>query len=140
VKARRPPPWDASGLVEKAWKRLEPPTRDQLAKRLGLKAPTNISKLNTGELPMTIEYAQRIVKAVPGLTLADLGAPSSVVAELDPTVLEHLEELATAVAVLTLKVDMGLENLGQRVVALETQAAHRDAAKPATSPRKRRAS
>lgn len=85
--------WKADGLVEQAWKRLDPPTRDELARRLGLKAATNISKLNTGNMLMTDDYAERICAVVPGLTAADLGAPEDVVAELAPTVLDRLARL-----------------------------------------------
>lgn len=88
----RPPSWDATGLVEKAWKRLEPATRDELAIRMGIK-PTNLSKLNTGNLPMTLDYAKRIASVVPRLTVADLGAPSSVADEEDPIVLDRLRSL-----------------------------------------------
>jgi hypothetical protein len=126
--------------VEKAWKRLDPPTRDELARQLGLKAATNLTKMNTGALPMTPEYAARIVAVVPELTIADLGAPSSVAAESDPTVLDRLGELATAVAVLSLKVDVGLEALSDRIADLEQLTARRADPRPATSPRKRKAS
>lgn len=88
--------WKAIGLVEKAWKRLDPPTRDELARRLDVK-PTNLSKLNTGALPMTTAYAQRIKKVVRGLTLADLGAPTAAVAEEEPTVLRRLQSLEAEV-------------------------------------------
>lgn len=122
MKARRPPSWDAKGLVEKAWKRLPPPaTRDQLAALLRIK-PTNLTKMNTGHLPMTIEYAQRIADVVPGLTVADLGAPSSIVAQADPTVLDRLEELAAKLAdsiAHQVKTDRDLRAIRRRLAVLE---------------------
>lgn len=90
--------WKATGKVELAWKRLDPPTRDELARLLGLKAATNLSKLNTGDLWMTSDYAERIADVVPGLSVADLGAPVEVVAELAPTVDQLLRSLATDLA------------------------------------------
>lgn len=66
--------WKADTLVEKAWRRLKPPTRDELARRTGIPA-SNLSAYNTGGRPMTQEMAERICEAVPGLTLAELGAP-----------------------------------------------------------------
>ena len=115
VHARRPPSWDATGLVEKAWKRLDPPTRDHLAERIGLKAPTNLSKLNTGRLPMTLDYAERIARAVPSLSVADLGAPSSAVAAVDPTISDRLRSLEAEVLVLRRMVLEGFGLLGLRV-------------------------
>lgn len=100
--------WDASGYIEKAWKRLDPPTRDELARRMTehegkeLRG-TDLSNRNNGTKKTTPEFAARIMAVVPGLTIADLGAPSSVVAEMDPTVLEILRELATKVAATTRK-------------------------------------
>jgi DNA-binding XRE family transcriptional regulator len=82
VKARRTPSWDASGLVERAWKRLDPPTQEKLAELLEIKR-TNLSKLNKGTMWMTLDYAERIAAVVPEISVADLGAPSSVVAEAD---------------------------------------------------------
>ena len=136
MKARRPQPWDATGLVEKAWKRLEPPTRDRLAELLGLKAPTNISKLNTGDLPMTPEYAARIAAVVPGLTIADLGAPSSVVVEVDPTVLDRQEELAKAVK----KLSERIEDLAVHIAAIELRLDGMLTRSQPTSRRRRKAS
>lgn len=104
VSARHNGSWPATGLVEKAWKRLDPPTRDHLAERLNVR-PVNLSKLNRGKMPMTHSYAERIVEAVrqddETFTVADLGAPASVVAEADPTVLQALQELATELAKVT---------------------------------------
>jgi hypothetical protein len=95
----RLPSWNAAGLVEKAWRRITPPTQEELRKRLGLSARTNLSKLNKGTMLMTLDYAERIVVAVrqddPSFSVADLGAPQPVVAEADPTVLRRLEQVAT---------------------------------------------
>jgi hypothetical protein len=85
--------WKTRGLVEKAWLRLSPPTRKELARLTGIAEP-NLSGMNTGRLPTTLESAERICAKVPGLTLADLGAREAEVAESDPTVLDRLEELA----------------------------------------------
>ena len=53
--------------------------------------------MNKGHNTLTPEYAARIVAVVvkesPGFSEADLGAPSSVVAEGDPTALDRLREL-----------------------------------------------
>lgn len=92
-----PESWIATGLVEKAWKRLDPPTRDHLAERLGLKAATNLTKMNTGTMPMSPEYADRIASVVPGITVFDLGAPVAVVAEKDPSALDRLQSLEAEV-------------------------------------------
>ena len=91
--------WHATGQVEKAWKRIAPPVRDELAERMGV-AGSDLSARNTSTpdkpRPMTQEYAERIVAAVhrddPTFSLADLGAPSSVLEE-DPTVLARLRSL-----------------------------------------------
>jgi hypothetical protein len=114
----RPPSWDASGLVRNAWKRLTPPTQKRLATLLEIKR-TNLSKLNKGTMPMTLDYAERIKNAVlhdapeSGFTIADLGAPSSVVAEVEPSVLDRLEALEGQVADLATKKQLraGLERL-----------------------------
>ena len=87
------PSWDASGKVEAAWKRLDPPTQEELAKRLGIKARTNLSHMNRGTMLMSPDYANRIVAVVPGLTVADLGAPEAVVAAEAPAVLDRLAAL-----------------------------------------------
>lgn len=100
----RLPSWKATGLVEQAWKRLTPPTQERLAELLGIKR-TNLSKLNNGTMRMTGDYAERIREAVlhdapdSGFIVADLGAPASVVAEADPTVLDRLRELVDKLAV-----------------------------------------
>lgn len=87
--------WRAVGLVEKAWQRLDPPTRQELSRLTGIAEP-NLSGMNTGRLPMTLESAARIVAAVPGLTVADLGAREEEVAQSDPTVLDRLQRLEDA--------------------------------------------
>ena len=64
--------------------------------------PTNLSKMNQGHNMLTPEYAARIVAVVaeesPGFSEVDLGAPSSVVAEGDPTALDRLRELEEELA------------------------------------------
>lgn len=108
MKASRDISWHATGHVEKAWNRIDPPRRDVLAERMGV-AGSDLSQRNNSTdekpKPMTLAYAKRIVEAVqqddPTFTIADLGAPSSVVADADPTVLETLQELATKLASLT---------------------------------------
>jgi hypothetical protein len=102
-------------------------------------AGSDLSQRNRGK-PLTLEFAQRIVKAVDDqtFTIADLGAPSSTVAEADPTVLDRLEDLAAAVGALSLKVDLGLETLHKRLKALEKPTARPVAPTPATSTRKRK--
>ncbi len=86
--------WIAKDLVRPIWQRMPVKTykREELAKRAGIPA-SNLSSLNTGGLPMTIEQAQKIVDAVPGVTLADLGAPEEVVAVQVPGVLDRLQSL-----------------------------------------------
>lgn len=97
----RPPSWHATGLVEKAWERLTPPRRDELARRMDVEG-SDLSARNTStdDKPrrLTLDYAERIVAAVrqddPTFSVADLGAPTSVAAAADPTVVGRLEELA----------------------------------------------
>jgi hypothetical protein len=98
----RLPSWHAKGLVEKAWLRIDPPKRDELARRMNVEGSDLSARNNsTDEKPkrMTIGYAKRIAEAVrqddETFTVADLGAPSSVVAEAEPTVLDRLQELET---------------------------------------------
>jgi hypothetical protein len=47
--------------------------RGQLALLTGI-PESNLSAMNTGKRPMTMESARRIVAAVPGLSVLDLGA------------------------------------------------------------------
>lgn len=93
----RLPSWHATGLVEKAWKRITPPTREALAERMGVEG-SDLSARNTStdEKPkrMTLAYAERIAVAVrqddPTFTVADLAAPEVVVGEVHPTLLHRL--------------------------------------------------
>lgn len=128
--------WKAQKTVEKAWLRLDPPTRDELARLTKIPA-TNLSGLNTGRLPMTQEMAERICRAVPGLTLADLGAREAEISEAEPTVVQRLEELARGLAdsmEAQKKMDGELRRLRSRVGKLE--AAHGAAATAPKRPRK----
>lgn len=71
--------WKAKGLVRAAWKRLnvEKDKRGELSRLTGI-PPTNLSGMNTGRLPTTLEAAHRIVRVVPGIDVEDLGAPAIV--------------------------------------------------------------
>lgn len=66
---------------------------------------------------MTLPYAERIVEAVrvddPSFSVADLGAPQSVVVEVEPAVLDRLEALEAGVALLATQEEVreGLETL-----------------------------
>lgn len=110
--------WKATGLVRPAWHRLDAPKgrRELLADLTGIPAP-NLSGMNTGRIPMTMEMARRIADVVPGLSVQELGAP----AEGDgvPRVrrLPRLEELATDLAELVRTVT----RLQERVSKLEAR-------------------
>jgi hypothetical protein len=110
-------------LVEKAWRRIDPPTQEELRIRLGLSARTNLSKLNKGTMLMTLDYAERIVTAVrkddPTFSVADLGATSSLVAEADPTVVARLEELVTTVERSGDATNSAVEDLRRRLRRVE---------------------
>lgn len=110
---KEPPSWHATGLVRAAWRRVVPhegrSQRDELAFRMGV-SPNDLSARNTSspskpkesQKPMTFEYAARVVAGVlpddPTFSVADLGAPASVVAEVDPTTADLLRELAEKLA------------------------------------------
>ena len=92
--------WWADGLVRRAWERLDPPTRDELERRTGIRG-TTLAGYNTGRSRrredgtpsgrrLSMSAATKIIEAVPGLTLADLGAPAAVLSETEPTVLDRL--------------------------------------------------
>ncbi len=118
------PSWDATGKVELAWKRLDPPTQEELAERLGLKARTNLSHMNRGTMLMSPDYAARIISVVPGLTAADLGAPESVVAVESPGVLDRLQSLEGELAETAenlAKANRALVRLQARVRKLEAR-------------------
>lgn len=83
-------------------------------------APPDLSKRNTGDAPMTLEYAERIVAVVPELTVADLGAPSSLVAEAAPSVLDRLAAVEAQVAGIRAEVTDGLAALARDLARLET--------------------
>lgn len=93
--------WKAKGLLQPIWSRLDVPTykREKLSELTGIPV-SNLSSMNTGRMPMTLEMAQRIVRAVPGVTLADLGAPEAVVAQHEPLVLARLEQVEADIRLL----------------------------------------
>lgn len=68
--------WKAKGLIQPIWQRLdvEKDKRGELA-RLTRIAATDLSAMNQGNRPMTEATARRIMDAVPGVTMADLGQP-----------------------------------------------------------------
>lgn len=94
------------------WKRLDVPKghRDELARLTGIPA-TNLSGMNTGRLPMTREAAERIVAAVPGVTVADLGAPLET-REAPPPLSDRLATLEARVDRLYVETTRGFEALG----------------------------
>lgn len=91
--------WKAKGLVRAAWLRLDVPKnhREKLAELTGIPA-SNLSGMNTGRLVMTLESAQRIAAAVPGLSVLELGAPLEHADPAGLTLLGRLEEVAEMVA------------------------------------------
>lgn len=107
------------------WAKLDVPKarREKLAELTGIPAP-NLSGLNTGRLPMTREMAQRIVDAVPGLSVLELGAPAEEADDAGETLLTRLEELEAALAESVRKQStMGRElgRLQERVRQLEAR-------------------
>lgn len=113
--------WKAPGLVRDAWLRLDVAKghREELARLTGIPAP-NLSGFNTGRRPLTMEMAQRIVAAVPGLTLADLGAPAA--EPENPSFPDRLATLEAEVAETKAALDLARESyavLLERVEALE---------------------
>lgn len=107
--------WKATGLVRAAWLRLdvEKDKRGELAARTGIPA-TNLSGMNTGRIPMTRESARRIATAVPGLTEADLGAPS---AELGVS----RDERSSAVVDLLVELQERIERAEAEIAALRAE-------------------
>lgn len=90
--------WKVQGeLVAKAWKRLDPPTRDHLAELTGI-SKANLSGYNTGRLPMTLSIAERICEVVPNLTVFDLGAREVRAEDGPPLLLIRQDELAEKLA------------------------------------------
>lgn len=108
--------WRAKGKIREAWQRLDvgKDQRGELARRTGISA-TNLSGMNTGRLPTTLEAAERIVKAVPGLTVDDLRDPTSQDPRQQPEreIRHAVEDVARRVAAL----ESGLSAVEQ---ALET--------------------
>lgn len=88
--------WKATGLVRAAWRRLDVQAghREELAALTGIR-PNDLSRMNTGKRAMTLETAQRIADAVPGLTVYDLGAPAEAedAADSPPSVPDRLAAL-----------------------------------------------
>lgn len=86
--------WLATGLVRPVWAQLdvEKDHRGELARLTGIQA-TVLSAINTGKRPMTLETAQRIADAVPGVTLIDLGAPEESAPVEYPLIRRRLEAL-----------------------------------------------
>lgn len=76
------------------WNRLpvEKGKREELARLTGISA-TNLSAMNTGNMPTTIEAATRIADAVEGVTVFDLGAPAEAVS--DPAALLVIDRLGS---------------------------------------------
>lgn len=119
--------WKATGLVRAAWLRLDVPKdkRGELARLTGI-PPTNLSGMNRGRLPMTPETALRIVQAVPGLTLEELGAPEEQPAIGVLPVGARLEALEALVARLYAETARGFEHLGHRQHGLGDQEESRN--------------
>lgn len=103
--------WKATGLVRQAWQRLEVKSykRERLAELTGIPAP-NLSRMNTGKMPMTLATAEKIVQVVPGITVLDLGATEAGDDAVARTALLRLAELeATLERVLIALDDAGIE-------------------------------
>ena len=81
--------WSAKGLIEVAWKRLDPPLRDELARRTGINAG-NLSSMNTGQRNLTLPKAKVIAEAS-ALSLVELGAPAELADAKSRGVLDRLE-------------------------------------------------
>lgn len=108
--------WRAKGKIRDAWRRLDvdKDQRGELARRTGITA-TNLSGMNTGRLPTTLEAAERIVAAVPGLTVDDLRGSTAQDPrqQPEPEIERAVEDVARRVAAL----EAGLSAVEQ---ALET--------------------
>ena len=89
--------WKAKGLVRQAWLRLDVKQghREKLSELTGI-PPPNLSGMNSGRLPMTMEMAQRITDVIPGLSVLELGAPEEQADAEGETLLSRLGELAAA--------------------------------------------
>lgn len=134
------PGWSARGLLQPLWTQY-PGGRDGLAKAIGTTG-ASLSSRNSGRLTLGEDLAGRLAAELSrGLdrevSLLELGAPEEAADEAGRSLLDRLEELATALAVLTLKVDAGFDLLGYRLTALESEAADRAARVQTTSRRKR---
>jgi transcriptional regulator with XRE-family HTH domain len=109
----------------------------QLEEATGIGHST-MSRYWSGRGGLGEKNARRIANAL-GVNISDLGLPDEGAEVGVSSFARRLEELATAVATLSLKVDTGFELLAHRVADLEKQAAHRADRAPATSRRRRRA-
>lgn len=91
--------WKATGLVQPVWNRLDVPKdkRGELARLTGIPA-TNLSAMNTGNMPMTMEMAERIAAAIEGLSVLELGAPLELADQRGQTLLDRLQEVEDLVA------------------------------------------
>ena len=101
------------------WLQLDVPTgkREELARLTGI-PPTNLSAMNTGKLPMTMEMAGRIVRAVPGVSLLDLGAPEAAAPEEATFLRGRLAEVSSSLA----EVLDEQKSLDARLAVLEARA------------------
>lgn len=113
--------WNAKGLVKPAWERLGLRNgRDSLAQLTGIPG-TNLSSMNTGKKPMTMESAAKIADAT-GVSVLELGAPLSEVDAAGQSVLDRLEGLVVeaergraAVAASLASIDVRLSRIERRL-------------------------
>jgi transcriptional regulator with XRE-family HTH domain len=90
--------WNAKGRLAPLWSQLEGPAkRDQLADLTGI-TPTTLSAYNSGNRPLGIANARRIVEALGDagvdVSLLELGAPAGEADARGQRLVDRLEELA----------------------------------------------
>src|ERR1044072_3375769 len=110
--------WDATGLLEAVYKIAG--SRDKLAAETGIPAP-NLSAINNGRRPLTVDYAERIMAVYPEGTLQSLGGEAATVVQRRRSVLDRLEALEATVAVEGEAVAKSLQALAKEVRALRRE-------------------
>lgn len=111
--------WNAKGLVELAWKRLDDPRRDELARITGIE-PGNLSSYNSGKRPLTIRQARKIA-AASGMNIVELGAPEDLADDEGSQILDRLRvlerQMKLVLATLGLPESVEAEALAEKAAA-----------------------
>lgn len=124
------PTWPARGLLTRIYERVG--GRDALATISGI-GGTSLSSINGGDRPLSLDAARKIMAAVPGTTLLELGAPLGLV-EDDRNVYDRLEELVTQAEAGRAAVIENLASIDARLSRIERSLGLPDEAGSAAHP------